>query len=391
MLNFDNGGIDIDIKIIGIGSGGCNALGAMKRTGISDVSFLAVNTDAQDLNKIDVESKLAIGAKRTGGLGTGGNPDKGLLAVEEDRGRIVEQLEGSDIVFLTAGLGGGTGTAACYKMAEMASACGALTVAVVTKPFLFEGKKRMAMAEKGLDLLLRHADTVIVVPNQRLMEIAHAKASMLEAFQMANSVLYQAIRAMVDLINIPGRINVDFADIRTILTRSGLGTLGIGESNGDRKAEEAAFYAVSSPLIETPIEGARRLLVNITGSDDLSLYEVNKAAEFIRNKVHQDAEIIFGNVVDPDMGDSMKVTVVATDFPEEMRARMKAPEEKPSVAQMARENQLRVASGGTIAASGSHGTSATGYGSSSTVGSPASQGRPERNPDDLDIPTFLRK
>lgn len=384
MLNFDNGGIDIDIKIVGIGSGGCNAIGAMKKSGISDVSFMAVNTDAQDLNKIDVESKFAIGAKRTGGLGTGGNPDKGLQAVEEDKSRIIEQFEGIDIVFLTAGLGGGTGTAACYKMAEMASACGALTVAVVTKPFLFEGKKRMAMAEKGLDLLLRYADTVIVVPNQRLLEITHARASMLEAFQMANSVLYQAIRAMVDLINIPGRINVDFADIRTILIRGGLGILGIGESRGDRKAEESAFYAVSSPLIETPVEGAKRLLVNITGSDDLSLYEVNKAVEFIRCKVHPDADIIFGNVVDPDMGDAMKVIVVATDFPEEMKARMRIPEEKSSIVQSACETQVRAATGGGF-------FSASGYGSRAADSVGVSQNRGDRISEDLDIPTFLRK
>ncbi|PKK91251.1 MAG: cell division protein FtsZ [Candidatus Wallbacteria bacterium HGW-Wallbacteria-1] len=314
MLNYETRSVDIDIKIVGIGSGGNNALNSMMKMGINDAAFLAVNTDVQALNKTRARTRVAIGGKITGGRGAGGNPDVGLKAVEEDTDKIFEHLDGADVVFLTAGLGGGTGTGAIYKIAEMAQSRGALTIAVVTRPFQFEGRRRALVADKGLELLQKYADTVIVVPNQRLMEITASNISMLEAFSLADNVLYQAVKSMVDLIFLPGNINVDFADINTIMRRSGLATIGIGQCYENDKAEVAAHQAVNSPLIETPITGARRVLINIAGDENLSLYDAHKAAEYVRNQVHEDAEIIFGHIIDPDMAGGMRVTVVATDF-----------------------------------------------------------------------------
>lgn len=317
MLNMESTGFGLDIKIIGIGSAGCNVLSTMKSKGLDEVSYIAVNTDLKALNRVDIDNRIHIGKNVAGakGLGAGGNPQVGLKAVEEDQELILEHIKDSDIVFLTAGLGGGTGTGGIYKLAQIAAETDTLVISVVSRPFSFEGKKRSNIAQKGLELLLKYSDSVIVLPNQKLLENSNPNLSLVEAFDYSNSVLYEIVKSMIDLINTHGMINVDFADIKTILRKSGLGIICNGEAVGEDRAEEASYRAVNSPLIENDISNARRVLINFTASE-IGLIESSKAASFITSQAHPDAQIIIGNVIDPDMDDIFRVTVMASDYEE---------------------------------------------------------------------------
>lgn len=302
------------IKVVGVGGGGGNALNNMVVSGLQGVEFIAANTDAQALQHAHAPIKLQLGGEITRGLGCGADPDKGRSSALEVRDRLRELFHGTDMVFVTAGLGGGTGTGAAPIVAEVAREAGALTVGVVTKPFLFEGRVRMRHAERGLDDLHRVVDTVITIPNQRLLALAGKSTAMRDAFKLADDVLYNAVRGISDLITIHGLINLDFADVRTIMNEMGVALMGTGVALGDDRAEEAARMAISSPLLEDlSIDGAHGVLINITGSSDLSLFEVNAASSLIQEAAHEDANIIFGAVVDDTMPEGeMRVTVIAT-------------------------------------------------------------------------------
>jgi cell division protein FtsZ len=302
------------IKVIGVGGGGSNAVNRMIENGVKGVEFITVNTDAQALNLTKSEQKLQIGDKLTRGLGAGANPDVGKKAAEESREFITNTLKNADMVFVTAGMGGGTGTGAAPVIAELAKECGALTVGVVTRPFTFEGRKRSAQAELGIEALKEKVDTLIVIPNDRLLEIVDKKTPMLEAFREADNVLRQAVQGISDLIAVPGLINLDFADVKTIMTERGSALMGIGIASGENRATEAARKAIMSPLLETSIEGARGVIMNITGGSNLSLYEVNEAAEIVISASDPDVNMIFGAIIDDDMKDEIKVTVIATGF-----------------------------------------------------------------------------
>lgn len=308
------------IKVVGIGGGGCNAIGSMiKGNQIGGVEFLAVNTDAQALLSNPAQTKIQIGDILTRGLGAGGNPDIGKQAAEESREKIKDYLRESDMVFLTCGEGGGTGTGAIPVIAEIAREVGALTVAVVTKPFRFEGTRRLVTAEEGIMNLKDKVDTLIVIPNQRLLEVIDRKMTLLDAFRVADSVLTQGVQGISDLITMPGLINVDFADVRTIMTNSGSALMGIGTGVGENRASTAARTAISSPLLEISVEGAKGVLFNITGGTDLAMTEVDEAAKIIAAAVDPDANIIFGATIDETMVDQVKITVVATGFDETKR------------------------------------------------------------------------
>ena len=315
MLEFD---VDMEqmakIKVIGVGGGGSNAVNRMIEFGLKNVEFITVNTDAQALHMARSEQKLQIGEKLTRGLGAGANPDVGKKAAEESREVINNTLTNADMVFVTAGMGGGTGTGAAAVIAEIARECGALTVGVVTRPFTFEGRKRALQAEQGIASLKEKVDTLIVIPNDRLLEIVDKKTPMIEAFHEADNVLRQAVQGISDLIAVPGLINLDFADVKTIMTERGSALMGIGVASGENRAAEAAKKAIMSPLLETSIEGARGVIMNITGGANLSLYEVNEAAEIVIAASDPDVNMIFGAIIDEEMKDDIKVTVIATGF-----------------------------------------------------------------------------
>ena len=315
MLEFD---LELEslaqIKVIGVGGGGSNAVNRMIENGVKGVEFITVNTDAQALHLAKSEHKLQIGDKLTRGLGAGANPEVGKKAAEESRDLIANQLKGADMVFVTAGMGGGTGTGAAPVIAEIARECGALTVGVVTRPFTFEGRKRSGQAENGIDALKEKVDTLIVIPNDRLLEIVDKKTPMLEAFREADNVLRQAVQGISDLIAVPGLINLDFADVKTIMTERGSALMGIGIASGENRAAEAARKAIQSPLLETSIDGARGVIMNITGGSNLSLYEVNEAAEIVISASDPDVNMIFGAIIDEDLKEEIKVTVIATGF-----------------------------------------------------------------------------
>ncbi len=314
LLQFEGGPSRASIKVIGVGGGGGNAVNTMIDSGLTGVQFIAANTDSQALQHNRAPMKLQLGDKETRGLGCGADPDKGRNSAVEVRDRIRELLDDTDMVFVTAGLGGGTGTGAAPIVAEVARELGALTVGVVTKPFSFEGRMRMRHAERGLDELHRVVDTVITIPNQRLLALAGKGTSVRDAFKLADEVLFNAVRGISDLITIHGLINLDFADVRTIMNEMGVALMGTGSAAGDERAVEAARAAISSPLLEDlSIEGAHGVLINITGGPDLSLFEVNEASTLIQEAAHEDANIIFGAVIDEDMPDGeMRVTVIAT-------------------------------------------------------------------------------
>jgi cell division protein FtsZ len=317
MLEFDT---TIDqmatIKVIGVGGGGNNAVNRMIEHGVQGVEFIAVNTDAQALNLSKAPTKLQIGAKLTRGLGAGANPEVGKKAAEESKEQIEEALKGADMVFVTAGMGGGTGTGAAPVIAQIARELGALTVGVVTRPFTFEGRKRATQAASGIAAMKEAVDTLIVIPNDRLLEIVDKNTPMLEAFREADNVLRQGVQGISDLIAVPGLINLDFADVKTIMSNKGSALMGIGIASGENRAAEAAKKAISSPLLETSIDGAQGVLMNITGGTNLSLYEVQEAADIVATAADQEVNMIFGSVINENLKDEIIVTVIATGFNE---------------------------------------------------------------------------
>jgi cell division protein FtsZ len=312
-LDFDSDQF-AQIKVIGVGGGGSNAVNRMITAGLRGVEFVAINTDGQALFLSEAEQKIQIGEKLTKGLGAGADPEIGLRAAEESREEIKQILKGADMVFITAGMGGGTGTGATPIVAEIAKELGALTVGVVTKPFSFEGRKRMGQAEKGIQHLREKVDTLITIPNDRLLQVVDKKTSITEAFRVADDVLRQGVQGISDLIAVPGLINLDFADVKTIMVGTGSALMGIGVGSGENRAAAAATAAISSPLLETSIEGARGVLLNITGGPSLGLFEVNEAAEIIAKSADPEANIIFGAVIDDELDDEVRVTVIATGF-----------------------------------------------------------------------------
>jgi len=310
------------IKAVGVGGGGGNAINTMIGADLQGVDFIVANTDVQALEGSGAEIKLQLGERITKGLGAGANPEIGRQAALEDRDRLRDCLSGADMVFITAGMGGGTGTGGAPVIANVAREVGALAVGVVTKPFIFEGKKRMRQAEDGLRELKENVDTLIVIPNQRLLSIAGKATTLLETFKMADGVLLQAVRGISDLIVTPGLINLDFADVRTVMVEMGFALMGAASASGENRAVEAAQKAISSPLLEdVSIHGARGVLINITGGLDLSLHEVNEAASMIQNEAHEDANIIFGAVIDERLTDEIRITVIATGFGEKEKGK----------------------------------------------------------------------
>ena len=302
------------IKVIGVGGAGNNAVNRMIEAEIKGVDFISVNTDRQALQISKAKTKIQIGEKITRGLGAGANPDIGAQAAEESKSEIAEVLRGADMVFVTAGMGGGTGTGAAPIVAQAAKEMGILTIGVVTKPFTFEGKKRLSQAERGIESLKGKVDTLVVIPNDKLLQIVDRKTSIIEAFKMADDVLRQGVQGISDLIAIPGLVNLDFADVKTIMLNQGMAHMGVGRASGENRAEDAAKEAIQSPLLETSIEGAKGVIINITGGDSLGLHEVNTAAELVQRSVDPEANIIFGTVTDETMGDEIRITVIATGF-----------------------------------------------------------------------------
>ncbi len=302
------------IKVVGVGGGGTNAVNRMVDAGLRGVEFIAVNTDAQALLMCDADVRIHIGSKITRGLGAGADPTIGQEAAMESRDELKEALKGADMVFVTAGKGGGTGTGAAPVIAEIARELGALTVGVVTRPFSFEGRKRADQADGGIKQLRDKVDTLIIIPNDRLLQVVEKRTSIVDAFRIADDVLRQGVQGITDLITVPGLINLDFADVRTIMRQAGSALMGIGIAGGENRAAEAAKAAISSPLLEASVEGATGILLNITGGADLGLFEVNEAAEIIGSAADGDANIIFGAVIDEAMGDQIRVTVIATGF-----------------------------------------------------------------------------
>lgn len=315
MLEFD---MDFNqfaqIKVIGVGGGGNNAVNRMITAGLKGVDFVAINTDAQAINLSRAGQKVQIGLKLTKGLGAGANPEVGSKAAEESREELINALKGADMVFVTAGMGGGTGTGAAPIVAEIAKELGALTVGVVTRPFSFEGRKRAMQAEKGIAELKSKVDTLITIPNDRLLQVVDKHTTIHEAFRIADDVLRQGVQGISDLIAVPGLINLDFADVKTIMRNTGSALMGIGQATGENRAADAARKAISSPLLETSIEGAQGVLLNITGGQNLTLFEVNEASEIIAEAADPEANIIFGAVIDESLKEEVRVTVIATGF-----------------------------------------------------------------------------
>ncbi len=315
MLDFDMDQDDFaKIKVVGVGGGGNNAVNRMIQAGVRGVEFYTVNTDRQALKNSLADNKVQIGEKVTKGLGAGANPEVGEQSAEESRDEIREILDGADMVFITAGMGGGTGTGAAPVIAEVAKELGLLTVGVVTKPFTFEGSRRAKSADKGIMALKDKVDTLVIIPNDKLLDVSDKKTSFANAFEMADEILKQGIQGISDLISVPNLINLDFADVKTIMYDKGIAHMGIGMANGDDRATEAARMAIESPLLETSIAGAKSVLLNITAGNDLGIFEVNEAADLIREYVDEDANIIFGAGIDESLKDHVKITVIATEF-----------------------------------------------------------------------------
>ncbi len=302
------------IKVVGVGGGGCNAVNRMIEEGVQGIEFIAVNTDAQALMLSQAPTRVRIGEKLTRGLGAGGDPEVGRKAAEESAEELYEVLKGADMVFVTAGMGGGTGTGAAPIIAQIAREVGALTIGVVTRPFSFEGARRAKAAEEGISRLKEQADTLIVIPNDRLLQIVDKRVTMQEAFKVADDVLRQGVQGISELITVPGLINLDFADVRSIMKEGGAALMAVGEAEGEDRARVAAEAAISSNLLDITIDGARGVLFNITGGPDLTLFEVNQAAAIIKEAAHPDVNLIFGAVIDPNMGDKVRITVIATGF-----------------------------------------------------------------------------
>nr|WP_207750669.1 cell division protein FtsZ [Anaeromonas gelatinilytica] len=354
------------IKVVGVGGGGNNAVNRMIEEGVKGVNFIAINTDRQALHSSKADTKIQIGEKLTRGLGAGANPDIGKKAAEENRNEIQEALEGADMVFITAGMGGGTGTGAAPVVAEVAKELEILTVGVVTKPFMFEGGKRTIHANKGIEDLKTRVDTLVTIPNDRLLQIVEKKTSIVAAFKIADDVLRQGIQGISDLIAVPGLVNLDFADVTTIMLDQGLAHMGIGKADGDNRATEAAKQAIHSPLLETSIEGAKGVLLNITGGSNLGLFEVNEAADLIKQSVDPDANIIFGAVLDESLKDDIQITVIATGFSDE-------PKENSSASPLNKSSQQQ------------------GEFNDNMKENNKENNKEKESSDELDIPTFLRR
>lgn len=302
------------IKVVGVGGGGCNAVERMIKEGLQGVEFIAINTDAQALMLSSAPTRVRIGEKLTRGLGSGGNPEQGKKAAEESQEALYNVLRGTDMVFVTAGMGGGTGTGAASIIAQIGRELGSLTIGVVTRPFAFEGSRRIQVAEMGIDKLKEQADTLIVIPNDRLLQIVDKHANLQDAFRIADDVLRQGVQGISELITVPGLINLDFADVRTIMSEGGAALMAVGGGKGEDRARMAAEQAISSQLLDITIDGARGILFNVTGGPDLTLFEVNQAAAIIKETAHPDVNLIFGAVIDQNMGDEVRVTVIATGF-----------------------------------------------------------------------------
>lgn len=317
MLEFVSQGNAAVIKVVGVGGGGNNAVDRMIEDNMDGVEFIAVNTDVQDLSKSKAPTKIQIGEKLTKGLGAGGNPEIGEKSAEETKEEVSKSLSGADMVFITAGMGGGTGTGAAPKIAEISKSMGILTVAVVTKPFNFEGKKRMSNAERGLTELRKNVDTLVIIPNQRLLAIIDKKTSIIDSFRKADEILRQGVQGIADLISKPGVINLDFADVKTVMSGKGVAHMGIGHGTGEDKAEIAVKAAIQSPLLETKINGAKYVLINFAGDENLGLLEADEAANLIKEAIDPDAEIIFGTTINENLKDEVVVTVIATGFEDE--------------------------------------------------------------------------
>ena len=370
------------IKVFGIGGGGLNAVNNMIRSGLTGVEFFGANTDAQALASCLPENKICLGDDITKGLGAGADPEVGRAAARESVEEIRKALDGADMVFITAGMGGGTGTFGASVVAEVAKSIGCLTVGVVTKPFMFEGKRRMKNADFGIEELRKHADTLITIPNQRLLSIAGRNTSLLDTFRKADDVLYQAVKGISDLIICEGLVNVDFADVRAVMSEMGMAMMGTGEASGDNRAVEAAEKAVSSPLLEDiSIHGARGVLINVTASPDVTLQEVNEAAELIHGESHDDANIIWGMVIDENLSDKVRVTVIATGFGDSTSSAMSA---TPGIGKVAAED---ISAGSRKASSGA------GSAAPSEVIKLKKLSVLSTSDDDdkFEIPTFLRK
>ena len=305
------------IKVIGVGGAGNNAVNRMIDSGIEGVEFISVNTDKQALLQSKAGTKIQIGEKITRGLGAGANPEIGAQAAEESRQEIEDCMKGADMIFVTSGMGGGTGTGAAPIVANIAKDMGILTIAVVTKPFTFEGKKRMLQAERGIDNLKGKVDALVVIPNDKLLQIIDRKTTMLEAFKMADDVLRQGVQGISDLIKVPGLVNLDFADVKAVMLNTGMAHMGIGRASGENRAEDAAKQAVQSPLLESSVEGARGVIISVTGGENLGLHEVNTAAELVQRSVDPEANIIFGAVIDKSLDEDIVITVIATGFDKE--------------------------------------------------------------------------
>jgi len=370
------------IKVIGVGGGGSNAVNRMMEEGIQGVEFIAVNTDAQALNLCKAPTRVRLGDKLTRGLGAGGNPEIGRKAAEESADDLYSVLKGSDMVFVTAGMGGGTGTGAAPVVAQVSKECGALTIGVVTRPFTFEGAKRMQSAEAGVSKLKEHAHTLIAIPNDRLLQIADKRSSLQDAFRLADDVLHQGIQGISELITIPGLINLDFADVRAIMSEGGAALMAVGTGSGEDRAKNAADQAITSQLLDITIDGARGVLFNVTGGPDMTLFEVNQAAAIIRETAHPDVNMIFGAVIDPNMGEDIRITVIATGFerngvPRRVLERITStrPVENRPVHYVRPDESVSV--GAELNPGGET--------KSSKPNTP-----PAVNSDDLDIPTFLR-
>lgn len=319
-FEIDNENDVVQIKVVGVGGGGGNAIDRMIESGIKGVDFIAINTDQQALNRSMATEKVTIGDNSTNGKGAGAKPEMGSKAASESREKIAEQLKGADMVFITAGMGGGTGTGAAPIVAEVARDLGVLTVGIVTKPFKFEGRRRMEQAEKGIEALCQHVDSLVIIPNERLHLISKEKLTLLNAFKAADDILRQGVQSISDLIKNPGIVNLDFADINSVMKDAGYAHMGVGRASGEDKARQAAERAISSPLLETSISGAMGVIINITSSPDIGLEEITIASEMIADMVHPDANIIWGTAFDESMEDEMSVTVIATGFSPEARA-----------------------------------------------------------------------
>ncbi len=368
------------IRVVGVGGGGSNAVNRMIEESIAGVDFIAVNTDQQALMGSQARQRVAIGERTTRGLGSGGSPEIGNKAAEESMDDLHSVMQGSDMIFVTAGMGGGTGTGATPVVAKVAREIGALTIGVVTRPFTFEGAQRSRVAEAGIEQLKEHVDTLIVIPNDRLLEAADKRISLLDSFRLADDVLRQGIQGISELITVPGLINLDFADVKTIMSLGGAALMAVGHGTGDDRAREAAEQALSSHLLDVTIDGARGILFNVTGGSDLSLYEINQAASIIRETAHPDVNLIFGAVIDENMGDEIRITVIATGFEHNM------PLVRPLTRSVSQAGSKNVPSQAPVR-------------ESVPVGAPAKRTRSEASnpvqPDyrinDLDIPAFLRK